>query len=585
MLRRVLSRGPLPASLPVSPAANLMSGRRNRLSKSPGVHVHFLTAAECTAAAAANTAAAGDAEDALPLPPGFTGKAGEVDFRRRWAPTSSTTAAAAASSGKHGAKRSAAAAAHAATASVKPAELVAGLGPHSSVRDYRLAVTAAVRKAKACRAAWVSLHPPKQDVNTTVDAYHPAQRLGAQDVVERTATYAVTAAYQYDRLKSSTMAARAALKKGATRQPKRGAGAAAAAAASQPPAPPLQLFVASSNTGAVRTGEVIGHCINDARNLGNLREDEGVPEFYVEWAKKYVLPEGIKVRKVLRGQQLEEAGLNLLYNVGRGSRYEPYMMVLEYVGNPRASATTAIVGKGVTFDCGGLNVKPYGSMETMHTDMMGAATALTTLKAIATLKLPINVVAAVGLVENAIGPDSFHPSSIITSLKGTTVEILNTDAEGRLVLADVLTYVQKYAPLEKKPTRVIDLATLTGAIIVSLGSRRAGLFAQTPMMNNSLMISGTRTGDEVWPMPIGEEHVDLMKGGIADLINAAPGRQAGSCTAAAFLSHFVEPEVQWAHLDIAGVADVGDKPKGYEPAGVTGFGVQLLVDYLRHNKP
>ncbi|KAG5478701.1 hypothetical protein LSCM1_06105 [Leishmania martiniquensis] len=567
MLRRVLSRGPLPKSLPVSPAAKL-AANKGRLSKRRGAHVHFLTTAECAAGGSA----------AATVPPGFTGKAGEVDFQDGWvtAPEPSSLEKTATAKGWKvtGAKQ-------AASAAGKPAKLVAGMGPHSTVRDYRLAVTAAVRKAKMCNAEWVSLHPPKQDVFTMTDPYHSRQRLQGHEMVEKTATFAVTGAYQYDRLKSSILAAQDTPKKGSIR----GKRTESSAMPAGTPQPPMELVVATSNAQAVRTGEVIGHCVNDARNLGNLREDEGVPEFYAEWAKKYMIPEGIKVRKVLRGQQLEEAGLRLMYNVGRGSRYEPYLMVLEYVGNTRSSVATAIVGKGVTFDCGGLNIKPYPSMETMHTDMMGAATALCTLKAIAALQLPINVVAAVGLVENAIGPDSYHPSSIITSLKGLTVEVLNTDAEGRLVLADVLTYVQKYAPLEKKPTRIIDLATLTGAIIVSLGSRRAGLFSPFSALADALMATGTRCGEEVWPMPIGDEHKDMMKGGIADLINAAPGRQAGSCTAAAFLSHFVEPEVQWAHLDIAGVADVGDKPKGFEPAGVTGFGVQLLVDFLRHNKP
>ncbi|KPI87446.1 cytosolic leucyl aminopeptidase metallo-peptidase Clan MF Family M17 [Leptomonas seymouri] len=544
MLRRVLARGPLPPSLPVSAALKPMP-QKAKLAKRAGINVSFITASETTAAGAA-------------VPVGFTGKAGEVDFKTRW-PVSVEDA-------DQNAK----------FAVQKPAELLAGLGTTSTVRDYRLAVTSAVRKAKVMKASYVSLHPPKQDIVTMTDPYHPPQRLQTQDVIEKTACFAVTAAYQYDRLKSQTLTAQAEAKKAKRRT--------SAAAAKAHEAAPMQLVVPSSNVQAVRTGEVIGHCVNDARNLGNLREDEGVPEFYVEWAKKYMLPEGIKVRKVLRGQQLEDAGLNLMYNVGRGSRYEPYMMVLEYVGNKRSSATTALIGKGVTFDCGGLNVKPYGSMETMHTDMMGAATALTTLKAVATLKLPINVVAAVGLVENAIGPDSYHPSSIITSLKGLTVEVLNTDAEGRLVLADVLTYVQRHAPLEKTPKRIVDLATLTGAIIISLGSRRAGIFASQASIVDSLMTSGTRCGEELWPMPIGDEHKEAMRGNIADLINAAPGRQGGSCTAAAFLSNFIEPEVHWAHLDIAGVADVGDKPKGYEPAGVTGYGVQLLVDFLRNNK-
>lgn len=539
MLRRVLARGPLPASLPVS-AALKQTAQQAKHARNAGMDVSFVTAAEATGKGAT-------------VPPGFTGKAGEIDFTTRWETADSTKA----SAGR----------------AQKPAAMVAGLGSTANVRDYRLAVTSAVRKAKTMDAAFVSLHPPKQDIMTVADAYHPPQLLSSQDVIERTACYAVTAAYQYDRLKSATLGAQ---KKPRSRS-RSGSKASAVAA-------PMQLIVPTHNVQAVRTGEVIGSCVNDARNLGNLREDEGVPEFYVEWAKKYMLPEGIKVRKVLRGQQLEASGLNLMYNVGRGSRYEPYLMVLEYVGNKRSPSTTALVGKGVTFDCGGLNVKPYGSMETMHTDMMGAATALTTLKAIATLKLPINVVAAVGLVENAIGPDSYHPSSIIMSLKGLTVEVLNTDAEGRLVLADLLTYVQQHAPLEKTPRRIIDLATLTGAIIISLGSRRAGVFSGNAQIMNTLMTSGTRCGEEVWPMPIGDEHREAMKGGVADLVNAAAGRQGGSCTAAAFLANFVEPEVQWAHLDIAGVADSGDKPKGFQPAGVTGYGVQMLVDFLRTNK-
>ncbi|XP_050340902.1 probable cytosol aminopeptidase [Bactrocera neohumeralis] len=213
--------------------------------------------------------------------------------------------------------------------------------------------------------------------------------------------------------------------------------------------------------------------------------------------------------------------------------------------------------------------------------MMGAATVLSTMKAAATLKLPVNLVGAVGLVENSIGPDSYFPSSILTSLKGLTVEVLNTDAEGRLVLADLLTYVQTQAKLQKTPSTIIDLATLTGAIIVSLGSRRAGLFANSSRLSEKLMATGTQSGEELWPMPVGPEHTERMKGGLADLVNAAAGREAGACTAAAFLANFVEPGKEWAHLDIAGTADVGDKPKGFHPGGVTGFGVQLLVDYLR----
>ncbi|EPY21441.1 leucyl aminopeptidase [Strigomonas culicis] len=350
----------------------------------------------------------------------------------------------------------------------------------------------------------------------------------------------------------------------------------------------MEVYVNSPHHEAVERGSVVGGCINDARSLGNLREDEGIPAFYAEWAKRVLLPVSpkLKLRRVMHGEQLREAGLQLLYSVGKGSIHEPYVLVLEYVGDRRSNTSTALVGKGVTFDCGGLNIKPYGSMETMHTDMMGAGTVLGAMKAAAALELPVNLVAAVGLVENAIGPDSYFPSTILTSLKGTTVEVLNTDAEGRLVLADVLTYIQRPAArLEKQVETIIDVATLTGAIIIGLGTHRAGAFSNSAPLATQLTTVGGRCGEQVWPMPVGEEHLQLMRGGVADLVNAAPGRAGGSCTAAAFLSHFIEDGRRWAHLDVAGVADAGDRPKGYHPAGVTGFGVQLLVDYLRGSSP
>lgn len=381
-----------------------------------------------------------------------------------------------------------------------------------------------------------------------------------------------------------------------------------------------QVLIDTSLQEDVQTGSVIGAAVNEARDLGNLREDEGTPEFYIDWTLKQMEKKrlhGITVKKVLHGPAIEEAGMRMLYNVGRGSIHTPYVTVLEYVGDKKHPEATALVGKGVTFDCGGLNLKPYGSMETMHTDMMGAATVLTTLQAVAMLELPINIVAVVGLVENAIGPQSYHPGCILKSHKGLSVEVRNTDAEGRLVLADLFSYLyaqeeigrprsfswkdgcggaaSKGSPhvtprrhsfhLTKRPTSLIDLATLTGAIMISLGDHRAGCFSNDPGLSDSLMEAGTWCGEELWPMPIGVEHVRAVQGGIADLVNTPAGRLGGSCTAAAFLAHFVPSGVKWAHLDIAGPADVGDKGRGMvHPPGATGFGVQLLMDYLRRGK-
>lgn len=373
----------------------------------------------------------------------------------------------------------------------------------------------------------------------------------------------------------------------------------------------------------VQTGSVIGNAVNEARDLGNLREDEGTPEFYVDWMLKQMEKKrlhGITVKKILQGSAIEEAGMNMLFNVGKGSVHTPYVTVLEYVGDKKNPEATALVGKGVTFDCGGLNIKSYGSMETMHTDMMGAAAVLTTLQAVATLALPINIVAVVGFVENAIGPQSYHPGCILKSHKGLSVEVRNTDAEGRLVLADLFSYLysqeetgrsqsimggwgdpngcgsrgrgsavsHRVTPrrhsfhLAKRPTSLIDLATLTGAITVSLGFHRAGCFSNDAGLSDALMEAGTWCGEELWPMPIGIEHVRAVQGEIADLVNTPAGRGGGSCTAAAFLSHFVPSGVKWAHLDIAGPADVGDRGRGFvHPPGATGFGVQLLMDFLR----
>ncbi|CBH13329.1 cytosolic leucyl aminopeptidase, putative [Trypanosoma brucei gambiense DAL972] len=450
--------------------------------------------------------------------------------------------------------------------------LFAGIGEKPTVRDYRLAVTAAVREASKLKASALVMRSLPNVLYSVGDLFQPASALPAEDVAEKTVTYAVAAAYRYDRFLSKA--------KGGLPPPRRGRRNKAVAEGSHEQ---LNLIIDCGDKTSIASGNIIGHCINDARNLGNLREDEGIPQFYCEWIHQELAPLGIKVQNVLHGEQLEKAGLNLIYNVGKGSKHTPYLVVFEYVGDKRSNKATALVGKGVTFDCGGLNIKPFGSMETMHMDMMGAATVMATMKAIAELQLPVNVVAAVGLAENAIGPSSYHPSCILTSRKGLSVEVLNTDAEGRLVLADTLTYLQKDAKLVKKADTIIDIATLTGAIVVGLGSRRAGLFGNDIALVQQLMASGRSSGEEVWPMPIGDEHQRAIKGNIADLVNVPSVREGGSCTAAAFLSNFVEKDVKWAHLDIAGSGMGTDKPKGFQPAGAPGFGVELLVDYFRQH--
>lgn len=610
MYRKVLSRSPFPRSLTVSALLQLPAKKQRELLASSYIAPSAAAAAipptskrgrpsKKQQEAASLAVSRGTFQvrfaspqtvstHAVPLPNGFKGLTGEVEsFLSAAEYLRATEVVAAATSARRKRKERAQRANSVVNIEEVPGErqLVAGVGSLGHIEGYRHAVTNAVRRAQKLQAGALVLHPPAEPtlpITNVANIFNPPVPLSSEVVAEKTALFAVTAAYQYNRLKTGAAAADTLPPPPPPASKKRRGHKATAPTVPKPA--PMEVYVDSPHKEAVARGSVVGGCINDARNLGNLREDEGIPAFYAEWARKELLPlsRHLKLRRVMHGEQIREAGLDLLYSVGKGSIHEPYVLVLEYVGDRRSSSSTALVGKGVTFDCGGHNIKPYGSMETMYTDMMGAGTVLGTMKAAAALQLPINLVAAVGLVENAIGPDSYFPSTILTSLKGTTVEVLNTDAEGRLVLADVLTYIQRpEARLEKHVETIIDVATLTGAIIIGLGTHRAGSFCNHAPLATQLTLAGSRCGEQVWPMPVGEEHMQLMRGGVADLVNAAPGRAGGSCTAAAFLSHFIEDGRRWAHLDIAGVADVGDKPRGYNPAGVTGFGVQLLVDHLR----
>lgn len=435
---------------------------------------------------------------------------------------------------------------------------------NGSVSDLQKATCAAVTAARAQKidalefklpaGTRTNVHPEVSAGSLLLDAGKSPRPFVAQTI----ACSAVMGAYEYGRMKSSSPTAR------------------------MPPA----LSVSTSNVNAarhIRDGAIIGNAVNDARSLGNLRPDEGTPQFYERWMHKHIasIP-NVRVRHVIRGRALKDQGLRLMHAVGRSAVHEPVLVVYEYRGNKASDAATALVGKGLTFDCGGMNIKPYGAMESMHQDMMGAAAVIGTLRAVAQLQLPVNVVAVAAFAENAIGPNAYLPSTIIKSLNGKTVEVLNTDAEGRLVLADALTFLQRKANLSVAPTSIVDIATLTGAIVIGLGNERAGIFSNHAHLLHDLMVSGARTHELLWPMPIGEEHTKAMKGGIADLTNAAEGRAAGSCTAAAFLQEFIEKGTLWAHLDIAGPGMGKDKATPQKPAGAPGFGVRLLVDYLQH---
>jgi len=313
------------------------------------------------------------------------------------------------------------------------------------------------------------------------------------------------------------------------------------------------------------------------RNLINEPANIIYPESMAEECQK--LEElGVEVL-VLDEPEMYELGFGALLGVGQGSTRESKTVIMRWHGLAKGSkaAPLAFVGKGVTFDSGGISLKPAGGMEEMKWDMGGAATVIGLMKALAGRKAKVNVVGAVGLVENMPGGNAQRPGDVVTSYSGQTIEVLNTDAEGRLVLADVLWYTQKHF----KPKLIVDLATLTGAIIVALGTSRAGLFSNDDKLADQLFKSGQKTGEELWRLPLGDVYDKQINSDIADMQNVGKDREAGSITAAQFLQRFVN-NVPWAHLDIAGVA-WSKKDSDIIPKGATAFGVsllnQLVADY------
>jgi leucyl aminopeptidase len=284
---------------------------------------------------------------------------------------------------------------------------------------------------------------------------------------------------------------------------------------------------------------------------------------------------------VLGEKEIDKQGLGLLKAVGQGAPYPPRLIVLEYTGSPRSKQTTCVVGKGITFDSGGQNLKPTGSIETMRCDMAGAAAVLGLFKALTRLKPKVNVLGVVPAAYNAVDGLAYFPGDIYRSLSGKTVEITSTDAEGRLILADAITYVQKHY----HPTEIIDLATLTGAILTALGGTIAGLFSNNDELAKNLFDAGERSGESLWRLPIREEHSESIKGDLADLRNTSKLKKgyAGSITGAAFIKEFVG-DMPWAHLDIAGTAFNEADARGEVPKFGTGFGVRLLWEYLERKQ-
>lgn len=277
--------------------------------------------------------------------------------------------------------------------------------------------------------------------------------------------------------------------------------------------------------------------------------------------------------RVYEINELEKMGLNALVAVGKGSAEPPRLIVLEYQGPGAKGRPVVLVGKGITFDSGGISLKPGAGMEEMKTDMAGSAAVLGTMSAAAGLQLPVNLVGIIPTAENMPDGKAFRPGDVLTSFSGLTIEITNTDAEGRLILCDALHFAQQF-----KPAALIDLATLTGACVVALGHEATGLMSNDQRLADALKRAAEQSGERLWQLPVWDEYGENMKSDIADLKNAG-SRDAGASKAGWFLKQFVG-DTRWAHLDIAGTAWC-DKARPYCPKGATGVGVRLLIEYLK----
>jgi leucyl aminopeptidase len=315
------------------------------------------------------------------------------------------------------------------------------------------------------------------------------------------------------------------------------------------------------------------------RNLINDNADTVTSEYLEDTIRTLVKGHKNVELEVLGRKEMEKKGLGLHLAVNQGSLKEPRLVIVKYTGNSGSKDYTALIGKGMTYDTGGLNLKPTGSMETMKTDMSGSAAVIGTLHNTLALKIKKNVIFAVALAENVIGSGAFKPGDVIRGYSGKTVEVANTDAEGRLVLADAFAYVIK----NYKPERIIDIATLTGACVVALGNDICGLMSNDDDLANKLVQSSKETDDRVWRLPLYPELKEAVKSQMADIRNLGfPKGAAGALTAAEFLRQFTE-NTKWAHLDIAGTAYVEGGCRLYYGFGATGIGVRLLTHYLNNN--
>jgi leucyl aminopeptidase len=323
--------------------------------------------------------------------------------------------------------------------------------------------------------------------------------------------------------------------------------------------------------------EAVAEGVFFARDLVNEPPNVLYPAEFARRAKAQLTKLGVKV-EILGEAEMKKQGFGALLGVGQGSARESHLVVMQWNGGKKTGKPFALVGKGVCFDSGGLSIKVGAGMQGMKGDMAGAACVVGTLMALATRKARVNVVGVVGLVENMPDGGAFRPDDVLTSLSGQTIEVLNTDAEGRLVLADALTYTQR----RFQPKALIDLATLTGAIVATLGFEHAGIFSNDDELVRRVQTAGRFTGERVWQLPLDPFYDKMIRSKIADMKNIG-GANSGSITAAQFLQRFIEKGTVWAHLDIAGVAWQDGEQKPTIPSWGTGWGVRLLNRLMREN--
>jgi leucyl aminopeptidase len=318
---------------------------------------------------------------------------------------------------------------------------------------------------------------------------------------------------------------------------------------------------------AVARGQAIAEGMRLAKDLGNLPGNVCTPAYLAEQARELARLHGLDVQ-VLERRDMEKLGMGSLLSVAKGSEEPPKFIVLQHRGAGKKDRPVVLVGKGITFDSGGISIKPAAEMDEMKYDMCGAASVLATLKAAAMLALPLNVVGLVPTCENLPSGRANKPGDVVTSMSGQTIEVLNTDAEGRLILCDALTYAERF-----EPAAVVDIATLTGACVIALGHVATGLLANDEGLARELLRAGEAAHDRCWQLPLWDEYEEQLKSNFADMANIG-GRPAGTITAAAFLAKFAK-KYDWAHLDIAGTAWRSGKEKGG-----TGRPVPLLVHFL-----